>query len=126
MIALFKKTLLLCLALFLFNFLASPALASEAFQSSLEEAGTQTGHIDGPDDDSLTISEIIGLTIRALLSLIGIVFIVLIIYAGIIWMTSRGSEAEAQRAKDIIIRAVIGLVIVLGAYSITYFVGQYV
>ncbi len=66
----------------------------------------------------------IGTAIKALLSVIGIVFIVLIIYAGYTWMLARGNETEAQKAKDTITRAIIGLFIVLAAYAITAFVGK--
>jgi len=58
------------------------------------------------------------------LSFIGVIFLILIIYAGVMWMTAAGNEAQVTKAKDIIIAATIGLVIVLSAYAITRFVGD--
>lgn len=60
--------------------------------------------------------------IKIFLTLLGIIFTVLIIYGGYVWMTAGGSEEKVQKAKDIIQRSVIGFVIILSAYAITYFV----
>lgn len=55
-------------------------------------------------------------------SLLGIVFLVLLVYAGFLWMTSSGNEQQVEKAKKIITAAVIGMLIVLMSYSITKFV----
>jgi type IV secretory pathway VirB2 component (pilin) len=65
---------------------------------------------------------IIQVAISAFLGLLGIIFIILIIYAGFNWMTAGGDEEKVKLAKDTLIRAVIGLIIIIAAYSITYFV----
>ena len=64
----------------------------------------------------------IGKIIGAALSLTGIIFFILAVYAGFLWMTARGDETQAKKARDTIIMAVTGLVIILGAYAITDFV----
>jgi len=69
-----------------------------------------------------SIPEIIGAIIGTFLSFLGIIFLCLIIYGGFIWMTSRGNEIKVLKAKKIITQAVVGLIIILSAYSITYFV----
>jgi len=66
----------------------------------------------------------VGSIIAAILGLLGTIFLVLTIYAGILWMTANGEEAKIDKAKQIISAAVIGLAIVLSAYTITYFVGN--
>jgi len=38
------------------------------------------------------------------------------------WMTAHGEEAKIDKAKEIIKAAVIGIVIVLAAYSISAFI----
>jgi len=65
---------------------------------------------------------IIQTAISAFLGLLGIIFLVLIIYAGFEWMTAQGDEEKVTKAKDTLTRAVIGLIIIIAAYSITYFV----
>ncbi|MDD5527931.1 MAG: pilin [Patescibacteria group bacterium] len=70
-----------------------------------------------------TPQSIVGTVISAILSLLGVVFFLLIFYGGIRWMMAQGNEAEIEKAKEILIAAVIGLVIVLAAYAITRFIG---
>ena len=65
--------------------------------------------------------EIIGLV----LSFIGVLFLILLIYAGLSWMTSGGSPEKVKKARDLMINATIGLVIVLSAYAIVAFIGNY-
>ncbi|MDP2708800.1 MAG: hypothetical protein Q8O93_01995 [bacterium] len=65
---------------------------------------------------------IIQTVISAFLGLLGIIFLILIIYAGYNWMTAQGDEDKVTKAKDTLARAIIGLIIIIAAYSITYFV----
>jgi len=69
-----------------------------------------------------SIPEIVGALIGACLSFIGVIFLVLILYGGFIWMTSAGNEEKVLKAKKILTRATVGLLIILSAYSITSFV----
>lgn len=64
----------------------------------------------------------IGAIVGSLLGLVGTVFVVLMIYAGVLWMTAAGDDDKIKKAKDLIIGAVIGLVIIFSAYAITSFV----
>ena len=72
------------------------------------------------------IGSTIKVVIEGFLGLLGVIFIILIIVAGYNWMTAAGDEAKVTKAKDTIQRAIIGLIIILAAYSITYFVFRYV
>lgn len=65
---------------------------------------------------------LIGRLIQVLLSLLGVVAVVIIMYAGFIWMTSGGDEDKIGQAKRTLTNAVIGLVIILSAWAITTFV----
>lgn len=64
--------------------------------------------------------------IQAVLGLLGIIFLVLIIMAGFRWMTAAGNEEQAKKSASTIKDAVIGLIIVLAAYAITYFIFKYI
>ena len=65
---------------------------------------------------------IVARVIKAFLGLLGIIFIILILIAGFNWMTAQGDEQKIEKAKETLSRAVIGLIIIVAAYSITYFV----
>jgi len=69
---------------------------------------------------STKAGQIIGL----ILSFIGVLFLGLMIYAGILWMTSSGNEQTVATAKDLIVNAVIGIIIVFAAYALTSFLGR--
>jgi len=62
-------------------------------------------------------TKIIGRIVGAALAFLGIIFFVLIIMGGYMWMTSMGNEQSTTKAKDILLAAVIGLFIVLIAYA---------
>ncbi|MBI4426803.1 MAG: Ig-like domain-containing protein [Candidatus Kerfeldbacteria bacterium] len=60
--------------------------------------------------------------IRWVLGILALVAVSYIIYGGFIWLTAAGNPERIQKAKRIIINAVIGLVIVLLAFAIVSFV----
>lgn len=69
-----------------------------------------------------TIESTAGTGVGILLSLIGLIFFVLMIYGGITWLTARGEEAQVDRARKIITSTIIGLILVISTYAITYFI----
>lgn len=69
-----------------------------------------------------TLPDLVGGIIKIILTLLGVIFFILTVYGGYKWMLARGDSKEVETAKDIITRALIGLIIVLAAYAITYFV----
>ena len=68
------------------------------------------------------VGAIVGGVIQAFLGFLGIIFLVLTIYAGYLWMTAEGDKAKVQKAEDLLKSAVIGLVIIIVAQGITYWV----
>ena len=68
------------------------------------------------------LSTIVGTIINAALSLVGIIFLALTVYAGILWMTARGEEDQITKSKNILRASLIGMFITVSAYAITYFV----
>lgn len=65
-----------------------------------------------------------GQIISLILSFVGVVFLILIVYAGILWMTAQGNDQQVTKAKDLIVNSVIGIIIVFAAYAITSFIGS--
>lgn len=63
---------------------------------------------------------IIGKVVGAVLAFVGVAFFCLILWSGFGWMLAKGNEEEITKAKDTIFGAVLGLMVVLGAYAITY------
>lgn len=69
-----------------------------------------------------TLPQLVGDIVKGLLSLLGVVFAIFLIYGGILWMTAGGEQSRLERAKSIIKNSVIGIIITFGAYAISYFV----
>jgi hypothetical protein len=57
--------------------------------------------------------------LQPVLGLTGLIFLVLTVYAGFLWLTSAGNEKQIARAKQILVAAVAGTVIMASAYAIT-------
>lgn len=91
---------------------------------NLKDAGKQlfsVGNRAGTSDVR-NIEDITGKVINGALTLVGIIFLLLMVYAGYLWMTARGEEEPINKAKKIVQTSIIGLVLVMSAYAITVFV----
>jgi magnesium-transporting ATPase (P-type) len=86
----------------------------------LKEVGSANGPYQDTNEFGMAI--IVGTVVNAFLGLLGVIFIILIISAGYNWMTAAGNEEKVTKAKDTMTRAIIGLIIVVGAFAIWYFI----
>jgi len=103
--------------------MASHILIASTIIDKLKKAGASyAGSSSGVGDSGTQLASIISLIIGAALSLLGIVFLVLIVYAGYVYLTAAGDESKVERAKTTITRSIIGLAIVLCAFAISAFV----
>ncbi len=100
--------------------LALPVLAQVEATDPGPYLGLEYGAATGLGDQD--VRYMVAQIISVALGLLGIVAVVLVIYAGFKWMTAGGNEENASSARKILFSAVIGLVIILAAYSITRFV----
>jgi len=126
-----KKVLIFLLFAIFLNIIFIIPVAVEAtgkdvknlFNSSLNETADGTGHLKTKMSDVGALGTV-SLVISFALSLLGVVFLILIIYGGFIWMNSRGNDQEIQKALTIIRNSIVGLLIVVAAYAITKFIGN--
>ena len=89
--------------------------------TNVQEAGSGYAKIDDAADGN-NLAANAGKIVQAFLSLLGIIFLVLMLYGGYNWMTAAGDQSKVDKAKDTIRRAIIGLIITVGAYAITQFI----
>jgi len=81
------------------------------------------GHtVYGSETPQKPIMQIIAEIIKYVLSFLGIIFLILILYGGFLWMTAGGNEEQVAKAKTIVINSIIGVIIILSSYAITYYV----
>jgi len=57
--------------------------------------------------------------INVLLTFVGVVFFLLLIYAGFLWMTARGNEEQVKKAKELMKQIIIGLIIIISSRLVT-------
>lgn len=81
----------------------------------VENTGLQKGEVSDVRDFVVNI-------IKYLLSFLGLVAVVIIMWAGFLWMTSQGDATKIEKAKKTLINAAIGLAIIISAYAIVLFV----
>lgn len=119
----FSFIFLLVLTLFILpvDGLSSPALAQSGAETSLfrgQEGMAEIGGVYGgktPQDIRLVVVKFI----RLALSFLGLIFLLLIIAAGFKWMTSGGNDEAIGKAKKLLVNSLIGLIIILVAWTIT-------
>ena len=110
-------------------FLIHPSLAQlrrEAHDSQWDffSRVVQRGGFADPSQFGSTsgVVAIVASVVSIVLSLVGTVFIIIVIYGGFLWLTARGNKETTDKARKIITDAAIGAAIVIGAYIITYFI----
>lgn len=84
-----------------------------------QQVGNAANFDTGANADTLPIT--IGRIIQVVLAFVGTIFFALAVYAGFLWMTAQGNAEQVDKAVGIIRTAVIGVIIVTAAYSITAF-----
>jgi ABC-type nickel/cobalt efflux system permease component RcnA len=121
-----KKNFIIFISLLViinFFIIGNLALAATAdLNTSIIGQLGNTGVAAGYSANFTPLPEMIGKIIYIILSFLGIIFVVLTVYAGFLWMTAGGNEETVKKAKKWLENAVIGLVIILAAYAITSFV----
>lgn len=95
-----------------------PVFGQVDFSRQVREIGEEIYGTENPAD----LKDFIANLIRIVLGFVGIIFLLLIIWGGIQWMTSGGNEQRIESAKKRIVNATIGLTIVIMAYAIASFV----
>ena len=82
----------------------------------LNDFGSQTGL------GTRSLGEIIAGIVRVFLSVLGVIAVLIILYAGFLWMTAGGDPGKIVTAKKWMLNGVIGLLIILSSLAITQFI----
>lgn len=114
-------TLVLGAFLVLFNFLIVSDIKAQGPEGLqfLQRVGGRAGYAPATER---SVAQIVGNIIYSTLGLLGVIFLALTVYAGFLWLTAGGDESKVEKARSYLKNGVIGLGIVLAAFSITAFV----
>lgn len=103
------------------SMLSLPVSAFAQLNKAKDDLG-EVGEALGGSASSVTLPQLIGNIINVILSVMGILFVILIVYAGILYMQGGQDEGKIKKAKGLIINAIVGLVIVIASYAISAFI----
>ena len=117
-----KKVSVFLGLLLIFGFFSSQALAAGAWDAQIGAQGNNNigswfGQSSGTPDIRMTVFNLINLA----LSFLAIIFLVLTVVAGFLWLTSSGDAKKVETAQGYLKNAIIGLVIILAAKALTIF-----
>lgn len=78
----------------------------------LQGVGTETG-LQG------SFSAYAGTVISGILLVSGLIFLIMVFYAGIQWLLAQGDATKIQKAKTMLVWCLLGVVVMFAAYAIT-------
>lgn len=121
-----KRLLLLastCLVLFV-GLVAAPLTASPAFADAKSDICNGVGGTGGGTcaGSGPSIGSIVGSVINILSMVIGVISVIMVIIGGFMYVTSNGDSGKIANAKNTIIYALVGIVVVAFAQAIVFFV----
>lgn len=119
----FLQSVLVSCGMFVMLGTITPVLAQGSLQDApnqLDMAAEDTGI--GAGSELGNLPSVIAAALRFILSLLGTLMLGYMVYAGYLWMTAQGDEGEITKAKGIMINTVIGFLVVVSAWAITYLV----
>jgi len=88
----------------------------------LAQNGLSIPSFEGSGLATASLGVVVARIINAALGLLGLVAVIIIIYAGVLWMTAMGQEDKVAKAKRVLIEAVIGLIIIILSFAIAQFI----
>lgn len=125
-----KKIIFSSVFLFFFSLLLALGVSAQTTGDTLNGLDATAGKVTAFQNQTKPGNDFIqsraGTIIGTVLSFVGVLFLIMMIYAGIMWMTAQGNDQQVTKAKELLINSIIGIIIIFAAYAITAFVGNFV
>ena len=100
---------------------AAPATKTAATDQNVSKAQEGVNKVGG-SGNTLDLTSVIGTIINTVLFIVGVLSVVMIIYAGIRYQTAAGEAAKIKTAQNTLTYAIVGLIIAVLAYAIVNFI----
>ncbi|PIS04870.1 MAG: hypothetical protein COT81_04415 [Candidatus Buchananbacteria bacterium CG10_big_fil_rev_8_21_14_0_10_42_9] len=93
------------------------AVDNNLILNSLENtrSGAEIKQITNKDNPALSVAKFLSDWANGLIAIMALLFTVIIIYGGWLWMTAQGNEEQVTHAKNLIITAFIGFIVIFSA-----------
>ena len=119
-----KKVLVVLICIIFSSFIMTAALAGNAFENA--QTTLQTGGEQAIGETNSDLPTVIGRIVRAILVVMGMVLTIYVIRGGYMYMTAGGDTGQVTKAKEYLKNSIIGLVIIMLAYSISNYVLKWI
>ncbi len=111
-----KISYLIILALIIF--LSVPVFA----QTNANDVATLDNPLGPQEIKESTILELGGKIANGFITISGSIALLLFVYGGFLWLTSRGEPDKIKKGKDIFLWSVVGLVVIFSSYFLVNFI----
>ena len=101
---------------------ATTDIVTDDIHKSAVQKGVDLMHVEGMPTQLVGTDGTISNVVNSILYVAGIIAVVMLIFGGIRFMVSRGDKDKVQKAKNTVIYAIIGLVLVIFSYAIVNFI----
>lgn len=91
--------------------------AAFAIDTGLDVTAGEAGYNKG-----VLLSPFVGGLINGALGALGVIFLILMFYGGMLWLTAEGEKEKITKARGFIFHSILGLIITLFSFGITKFV----
>ena len=119
------KSAVFILLFFAAGFMFAQTVAADTLteiKEGVKNTGQQAGfHINDAGEPTTQFANAFIRYAAGMVTLMGALFMILVIYGGWLWMTAQGKEEQVERGKKIIIGAGIGLGVIIAARMIIEF-----
>lgn len=104
--------------LFLFNG-TEHALAQDIL-TGLDVAAGEGGA--GFSEENADSTVLIARLVNAVITISGVIFLILLVYGGMLYLLAGGSEDNVKKAKRLLVSSIVGLIIIVSSYAISFYV----
>ena len=107
--------------IFLISLVLCLGFASIGFASQIED-GLNSTATTAKINQTVSVYNYTSILIKAVLGTMGIAVLILILYAGGLYLTAMGNTEKIKKANGLLLSAVLGVMLVFGAYAISRYV----
>ena len=122
MLGFFRKKIFKKEVAVLLVFIVAVFLFSANFVHAQELGINYAANIGLQESSENDVRDFIVNVVKYFITFLGIIAVVVMMYAGFLWMTSGGDPEKLNKAKKTLVNAVIGLIIVLFSFAIVVFI----
>ena len=119
-----KKMLakIMMVTMMVFSSFAMVSLVPASALASNTEVQSGLSTVKGNFNSNTNLESIVSTVIKTMLFIVGVLSVIMIIYAGIRYVTAHGDKDQIKGAQNTLVYAIAGLVIAILAYAIVNFV----